>query len=151
MIVPMCLLASVTGLLMRGMSIDVLAQIGFVVLVGLAAKNAILSVEFARQTEEGGATPAEAAVTAARTRLRPILMTSLAFIFGVAPLVVATGAGSEMRQSLGTAVFSGMLGVTAFGLLFTPAFYTVARKLGRKQGLKARQDSKEKEEVARAA
>jgi multidrug efflux pump subunit AcrB len=80
-------------------------------------------------------------------------MTSLAFIFGVAPLVVATGAGSEMRQSLGTAVFSGMLGVTAFGLLFTPAFYTVARKLGRKQGLKARQDqdSKEKEEVARAA
>jgi len=102
--------------LMRGMAIDVLAQIGFVVLVGLAAKNAILIVEFARQTEEGGATAAEAAVTAARTRLRPILMTSLAFIFGVAPLVVATGAGSEMRQSLGTTVFAGMLGVTAFGL-----------------------------------
>jgi hydrophobe/amphiphile efflux-1 (HAE1) family protein len=132
MIVPMCLLASVTGLLMRGMPIDVLAQIGFVVLVGLAAKNAILIVEFARQTEEGGATPIEAAVTAARTRLRPILMTSLAFIFGVAPLVVATGAGSEMRQSLGTAVFAGMLGVTAFGLLFTPAFYIAVRSLGRK-------------------
>jgi multidrug efflux pump subunit AcrB len=90
-------------------------------------------VEFARQTEEAGATPGEAAVTAARTRLRPILMTSLAFIFGVAPLVVATGAGSEMRQSLGTAVFAGMLGVTAFGLLFTPAFYTVVRKIGRKK------------------
>jgi hydrophobe/amphiphile efflux-1 (HAE1) family protein len=132
MIVPMCLLASVTGLLMRGMPIDVLAQIGFVVLVGLAAKNAILIVEFARQTEESGVSPAEAAITAARTRLRPILMTSLAFIFGVAPLVVATGAGSEMRQSLGTAVFSGMLGVTAFGLLFTPAFYTIVRKIGRK-------------------
>jgi multidrug efflux pump subunit AcrB len=130
MIVPMCLLASVTGLLWRGMAIDVLAQIGFVVLVGLAAKNAILIVEFARQTEEGGATPGEAAVSAARTRLRPILMTSLAFVFGVAPLVVATGAGSEMRQSLGTAVFAGMLGVTAFGLLFTPAFYTVVRKIG---------------------
>jgi multidrug efflux pump len=133
MIVPMCLLASVTGLLWRGMAIDVLAQIGFVVLVGLAAKNAILIVEFARQTEEAGATPGEAAVSAARTRLRPILMTSLAFIFGVAPLVVATGAGSEMRQSLGTAVFAGMLGVTAFGLLFTPAFYTVVRKIGHKK------------------
>jgi multidrug efflux pump subunit AcrB len=111
------------------MPIDVLAQIGFVVLVGLAAKNAILIVEFARQTEEAGASPGEAAVTAARTRLRPILMTSLAFIFGVAPLVVAHGAGSEMRQSLGTAVFAGMLGVTAFGLLFTPAFYAVASRL----------------------
>jgi hydrophobe/amphiphile efflux-1 (HAE1) family protein len=133
MIVPMCLLASVTGLLARSMSIDVLAQIGFVVLVGLAAKNAILIVEFARQAEETGLSPGEAAVSAARTRLRPILMTSLAFILGVAPLVVATGAGSEMRQSLGTAVFSGMLGVTGFGLLFTPAFYTVVRKLRRKQ------------------
>jgi multidrug efflux pump subunit AcrB len=133
LIVPMCLLASVTGLLWRGMPIDILAQIGFVVLVGLAAKNAILIVEFARQAEEQGTTAADAAVHAARTRLRPILMTSFAFILGVAPLVVATGAGAELRQSLGTAVFFGMLGVTAFGLLFTPAFYTIVRKIGRRQ------------------
>jgi hydrophobe/amphiphile efflux-1 (HAE1) family protein len=129
LIVPMCLLASVTGLLWRGMSIDVLAQIGFVVLVGLAAKNAILIVEFARQGEEAGMSAPDAAVRAARTRLRPILMTSFAFILGVVPLVVATGAGAEMRQSLGTAVFAGMLGVTGFGLLFTPVFYTVVRRL----------------------
>ncbi len=130
LIVPMCLLASVTGLLGRGLSIDILAQIGFVVLVGLAAKNAILIVEFARQAEEAGASAANAAVHAARTRLRPILMTSFAFILGVAPLAVATGAGSEMRRSLGTAVFFGMLGVTAFGLIFTPVFYTVVRRIG---------------------
>ncbi len=133
LIVPMCLLAAVTGLLSRGMPIDILAQIGFVVLVGLAAKNAILIVEFARQAEEAGASAAQAAVHAARTRLRPILMTSFAFIMGVAPLAVATGAGSEMRQSLGTAVFSGMLGVTCFGLLFTPSFYTMVRRIGRRQ------------------
>ena len=130
LIVPMCLLASVSGLLFRGMPIDILAQIGFVVLVGLAAKNAILIVEFARQHQEEGRSATEAAVYAARTRLRPILMTSLAFILGVAPLVVATGAGAEMRQSLGTAVFGGMLGVTAFGLIFTPAFYTLVQRLG---------------------
>jgi len=130
LIVPMCLLASVTGLLFRGMSIDILAQIGFVVLVGLAAKNAILIVEFARQAQDAGSSPAEAAVSAARRRLRPILMTSLAFILGVAPLVVATGAGAEMRQSLGTAVFGGMLGVTGFGLIFTPAFYTLVQRIG---------------------
>src|SRR5262245_23370495 len=133
LIVPMCLLASLTGLLERGMSIDVLAQIGFVVLVGLAAKNAILIVEFARQAQEQGASAEDAAVRAARTRLRPILMTSFAFILGVAPLVVASGAGAEMRQSLGTAVFSGMLGVTGFGLLFTPVFYTLVRRIGGKE------------------
>ena len=130
LIVPMCLLASVTGLLFRGMPIDILAQIGFVVLVGLAAKNAILIVEFARQAQDAGSKPADAAVGAARQRLRPILMTSLAFILGVAPLVVATGAGAEMRQSLGTAVFGGMLGVTGFGLIFTPAFYTLMQRIG---------------------
>jgi len=133
LIVPMCLLASVSGLLARGLPIDILAQIGFVVLVGLAAKNAILIVEFARQKEEAGAAAGEAAVHAARTRLRPILMTSFAFILGVAPLAVATGAGAEMRRSLGTAVLFGMLGVTCFGLLFTPAFYTFIRNLGRKE------------------
>ncbi len=129
LIVPMCLLAAVTGLLFRGMNVDILAQIGFVVLVGLAAKNAILIVEFAKQAEEAGSTPAIAASQAARTRLRPILMTSFAFILGVIPLVVASGAGSEMRQSLGTAVFSGMLGVTLFGLVFTPVFYAVIRRV----------------------
>jgi HAE1 family hydrophobic/amphiphilic exporter-1 len=133
LIVPMCLLASVTGLRLRGMPIDILAQIGFVVLVGLAAKNAILIVEFARQAEEEGLSIPDATVKAARTRLRPILMTSFAFVLGVAPLVVSTGAGSEMRQSLGTAVFFGMLGVTMFGLLFTPTFYSVLRHLGSKR------------------
>jgi hydrophobe/amphiphile efflux-1 (HAE1) family protein len=134
LIVPMCLLASVTGLMLRGMPIDILAQIGFVVLVGLAAKNAILIVEFAHQAQEAGSTAPEAAVSAARRRLRPILMTSLAFILGVAPLVVATGAGAEMRQSLGTAVFGGMLGVTSFGLIFTPGFYTLMQRIGNARG-----------------
>jgi hydrophobe/amphiphile efflux-1 (HAE1) family protein len=135
LIVPMCILASVTGLITRGMPIDILAQIGFVVLVGLAAKNAILIVEFARQKEGEGSSPVEAAVHAARTRLRPILMTSFAFILGVAPLAFATGAGAEMRQSLGTAVLFGMLGVTCFGLLFTPAFYILVGKFGRKESV----------------
>ncbi len=129
LIVPMCLLAAVTGLLWQGIDVNILAQIGFVVLIGLAAKNAILIVEFARQAEEDGVNRLDAAVQAAETRLRPILMTSLAFILGVVPLLVATGAGAEMRQSLGTAVFFGMLGVTLFGLIFTPVFYTTIRGL----------------------
>ncbi len=129
LIVPMCLLAAVTGLIIRGLPINILAQIGFIVLIGLAAKNAILIVEFARQGESEGLDRIEAAVHAGRTRLRPILMTSLAFILGVLPLVAGTGAGAEMRQSLGTAVFYGMLGVTGFGLVFTPIFYVVIRKM----------------------
>jgi multidrug efflux pump subunit AcrB len=131
LIVPMCLLAAMAGVNLRGMDNNVLTQIGLVVLIALAAKNAILIVEFARQGEQNdGLSPAEAAVRAARTRLRPILMTSFAFILGSVPLVIATGAGAELRQALGTAVFFGMLGVTAFGLLFTPTFYVVCRALG---------------------
>ena len=129
LIVPMCLLASITGIGLRGMDNNILVQIGFIVLIGLAAKNAILIVEFARQAEADGLDRIAAAERAARTRLRPILMTSFAFIMGVLPLAVGTGAGAEMRQSLGTAVASGMLGVTFFGLVFTPVFYIVCRKL----------------------
>jgi HAE1 family hydrophobic/amphiphilic exporter-1 len=129
LIVPMCLLAAVAGLNIRGMDNNILSQVGLVVLVGLAAKNAILIVEFARQGEDQGLSPYDAAVEAARVRLRPILMTSFAFIFGVVPLVIATGPGAEMRQALGTVVFSGMIGVTLFGLIFTPVFYIVCRTL----------------------
>jgi HAE1 family hydrophobic/amphiphilic exporter-1 len=132
LIVPMCLLAAVSGLLMRGMDVNILGQIGFVVLIALAAKNAILIVEFARQNEEHGEDRFQAATEAGRVRLRPILMTSFAFILGVLPLMIATGAGAEMRQSLGTAVFWGMLGVTGFGLIFTPVFYVVVRKFSAK-------------------
>ncbi|GHF17879.1 multidrug efflux RND transporter permease subunit [Kordiimonas sediminis] len=133
LIVPMCILAAMIGISMRGMDNNILTQIGLLVLVGLAAKNAILIVEFARQLEQEGRSRVEAAIEAARLRLRPILMTSFAFIFGVVPLVIASGAGAEMRQALGTAVFSGMLGVTLFGLLLTPAFYVVCRSLARKE------------------
>ena len=127
LIVPMCLLASIVGINLRDMDNNILVQIGFVVLIGLAAKNAILIVEFARQAERAGLDPKAAAARAASTRLRPILMTSFAFVMGVLPLVLASGAGAEMRQSLGTAVFAGMLGVTFFGLVFTPIFYVVCR------------------------
>ena len=129
LIVPMCILAAMLGVRMADLDRNILVDVGLLVLVGLAAKNAILIVEFAKQAEEAGMSRIEAAVAAARTRLRPILMTSLAFILGVVPLMIATGAGAEMRQSLGTAVFSGMLGVTLFGLLFTPVFYVVCRRL----------------------
>ena len=129
LIVPMCLLAAIFGIGVRGMDNNILTQVGLIVLVGLAAKNAILIVEFAKQAEEEGMNRFDAAIQAARTRLRPILMTSFAFILGVVPLLIASGAGAEMRQALGTTVFSGMLGVTVFGLLFTPVFYVVCRKL----------------------
>jgi len=129
LIVPMCLVASITGVLLRGQDNNILTQVGFVVLIGLAAKNAILIVEFAKQLEDQGRDRFAAAADAARLRLRPILMTSLAFIFGVVPLAWATGAGAELRQALGTAVFAGMIGVTAFGLIFTPAFYVICRWL----------------------
>jgi len=129
LIVPMSLLASVSGLLIAKLDNNIMTQIGFVVLVGLACKNAILIVEFAAQAEAGGLARNEAAAQAGRTRLRPILMTSFAFILGVLPLVLATGAGAELRHSLGTAVFSGMLGVTFFGLVLTPVFFFVCRSL----------------------
>jgi len=133
LIVPMCLLAAMIGVNIRGLDNNILVQIGLVVLIALAAKNAILIVEFAKQAEEEeGMNRFDAAVSAARTRLRPILMTSFAFILGVVPLMLATGPGAEMRQSLGTAVFSGMLGVTFFGLVFTPVFYVVMRWLSGK-------------------
>jgi hydrophobe/amphiphile efflux-1 (HAE1) family protein len=129
LIVPMCLIASIVGLVLRGMDNNLLTQVGFIVLIGLAAKNAILIVEFAKQLEDQGNDRLEAAVEAAHLRFRPILMTSLSFILGVTPLVWAVGAGAELRQTLGTAVFSGMIGVTAFGLIFTPVFYVITRWL----------------------
>jgi hydrophobe/amphiphile efflux-1 (HAE1) family protein len=129
LIVPMCLLSAITGVWVMGMDNNILTQVGLIVLVGLASKNAILIVEFARHLEQQGAPLHEAAVEAAKLRLRPILMTSFAFILGVIPLAIATGAGAEMRQALGVTVFSGMLGVTFFGLMFTPVFYVLCRKL----------------------
>jgi multidrug efflux pump len=144
LIVPMCLLSAIAGVWLRGMDNNILTQIGFVVLVGLACKNAILIVEFAKDRQEEGKNRFEAAVEAGRIRLRPILMTSFAFILGVVPLLIATGAGAEMRQALGTSVFSGMLGVTFFGLLLTPVFYVVIRKFTeRKNGKPTNLDSKE--------
>jgi HAE1 family hydrophobic/amphiphilic exporter-1 len=130
LIVPMCLLAAIVGVNIMGQDNNILTQIGLVVLIGLAAKNAILIVEFAKQNEEAGMDPRAAAEHAARQRLRPIIMTSIAFILGVLPLVIASGAAAEMRQALGVAVFFGMIGVTIFGLLFTPAFYVICRQLG---------------------
>ncbi len=129
LIVPMCLFSALVGIYLRNLDNNIFTQIAFVVLVGLACKNAILIVEFARQKVDAGEERVQAAVEAARLRLRPILMTSFAFILGVVPLVIATGAGAEMRQVLGTAVFSGMIGVTLFGLLLTPVFFSVIEKL----------------------
>jgi hydrophobe/amphiphile efflux-1 (HAE1) family protein len=129
LIVPMSLIASITGVILRGQDNNILTQVGFIVLIGLAAKNAILIVEFAHQLEGQGKNRFAAATEASRLRMRPILMTSLAFILGVVPLVWAVGAGAELRQALGTAVFAGMIGVTVFGLVFTPVFYVVCRWL----------------------
>ena len=132
LIVPMCLLCAIFGIWLRGMDNNILTQIGFVVLVGLACKNAILIVEFAKAEEDAGKDRFAAAVSACQLRFRPVLMTAFSFVLGVIPLLIATGAGSEMRQALGTAVFSGMLGVTLFGLVFTPVFYVVLRGFVRK-------------------
>jgi multidrug efflux pump len=129
LVVPMCLLSALIGIALAHMDINIFVQVGFVVLVGLACKNAILIVEFARDRQLDGASRFDAAVQAARVRLRPILMTSFAFILGVFPLVIAHGAGAEMRRTLGTAVFSGMIGVTVFGLFLTPVFYFIIRSL----------------------
>ncbi|MEG3063789.1 MAG: efflux RND transporter permease subunit, partial [Comamonas sp.] len=129
LIVPMGLLAAMTGVWLSGGDNNVFTQIGLIVLVGLSAKNAILIVEFARELEFAGRTPIQAAIEASRLRLRPILMTSLAFVMGVLPLVLATGAGAEMRSAMGVAVFFGMIGVTAFGLFLTPVFYVVLRRM----------------------
>jgi multidrug efflux pump len=136
LIVPMGLLAAMTGVWISGGDNNVFTQIGLIVLVGLSAKNAILIVEFARELEFAGRTPVQAAVEASRLRLRPILMTSLAFVMGVLPLVLSTGAGAEMRSAMGVAVFAGMIGVTAFGLFLTPVFYVALRRLAGNRPLK---------------
>ena len=129
LIVPMGLLAAMTGVWLSHGDNNVFTQIGLMVLVGLSAKNAILIVEFARELEFVGRTPLQAAIEASRLRLRPILMTSMAFVMGVLPLVLATGAGAEMRHAMGVAVFAGMIGVTAFGLFLTPVFYVLLRRM----------------------
>ena len=133
LIVPMCLLFAIAGVWLKGSDNNIFTQIGFIVLVGLACKNAILIVEFAKRKQDEGMSPFDAAIEACRLRLRPILMTSIAFIAGVFPLVVARGAGAEMRQAMGIAVFSGMIGVTLFGLFLTPVFYVTLMKLGLKK------------------
>jgi multidrug efflux pump len=136
MIVPMGLLAAMTGIWLTAGDNNVFTQIGLIVLVGLSAKNAILIVEFARELEFAGRTPREAAIEASRLRLRPILMTSMAFIMGVVPLVTSIGAGAEMRHAMGVAVFAGMIGVTAFGLFLTPVFYVLLRRMAGNRRLK---------------
>jgi len=136
LIVPMCLLFAITGVWLKGSDNNIFTQIGFIVLIGLACKNAILIVEFAKHHQDQGKSPIEAAIEACRLRLRPILMTSIAFIAGVFPLVKSQGAGAEMRQAMGVAVFAGMIGVTLFGLFLTPVFYVTLMKLGRKRKTK---------------
>jgi multidrug efflux pump len=133
LVVPMCLLSAIAGVRIASMDINIFTQIGFVVLVGLASKNAILIVEFAKVQREAGMPRAQATLEACRLRLRPIIMTSFAFILGVVPLILSHGAGAEMRQTLGVAVFSGMLGVTLFGIFLTPVFFLVINSLGEAQ------------------
>src|ERR1051325_9166649 len=133
LIVPMCLLFAIAGVWLKGGDNNIFTQIGLIVLVGLACKNAILIVEFAKHKQDEGMTPFQAAIEASRLRLRPILMTSIAFIAGVFPLVIAHGAGAEMRQAMGIAVFAGMIGVTFFGLFLTPVFYLTLMRLGWKK------------------
>jgi len=128
LIVPMTLLSAIAGVIISKGDNNIFTQIGLIVLVGLACKNAILIVEFAKDKQEQGMSPLDAVLEACRMRLRPILMTSFAFIMGVIPLVTSTGAGSEMRRAMGVAVFSGMLGVTFFGLLLTPVFFVLIRR-----------------------
>jgi multidrug efflux pump len=130
LIVPMCLLFAIAGVWFKGSDNNIFTQIGFIVLIGLACKNAILIVEFAKHSQDHGKSPMDAAIEACRLRLRPILMTSIAFIAGVFPLVKSHGAGAEMRQAMGVAVFAGMIGVTLFGLYLTPVFYVTLMKLG---------------------
>ncbi|MFM7834251.1 MAG: efflux RND transporter permease subunit, partial [Planctomycetaceae bacterium] len=141
LVVPMCVLCSLAGVAMAEMDINIFTQVGFVVLIGLACKNAILIVEFAKLRRDEGHSADAAVLAACRQRLRPILMTSFAFILGVVPLVFATGAGAEMRKALGTAVFSGMLGVTLFGIFLTPVFYCVIDRLMRRRTAPASQTS----------
>ncbi|KOF19894.1 transporter [Ensifer adhaerens] len=136
LIVPMGIMAALAGVWLTGGDNNVFTQIGLIVLVGLSAKNAILIVEFARELELSGSTAVQAAIEASRLRLRPILMTSMAFIMGVVPLVTSTGAGAEMRSAMGVAVFAGMIGVTAFGIFMTPVFYVLIRKLSGERPLK---------------
>jgi len=138
LVVPMCLLSAIAGVVLTGMDINIFTQIGFVVLVGLASKNAILIVEYAKQQREQGIPRREAALAACHLRLRPIVMTSAAFILGVSPLMFAHGAGAEMRRTLGTAVFSGMLGVTLFGIFLTPVFFVVIDRLSQSQFFNSR-------------
>jgi len=136
LIVPLSLGAALTGVWLTNGDNNIFTQIGFMVLVGLAAKNAILIVEFARELEFAGRTPVQAAIEASRLRLRPIIMTSIAFIMGVVPLAFSVGAGAEMRQAMGIAVFAGMIGVTAFGIFLTPVFYVLLRALTGNRPLK---------------
>ena len=130
LVVPMCLLSAITGVYLAGHDVNIFTQVGFVVLVGLASKNAILIVEFAKQQRQTGMNRRQATLEACQLRLRPIVMTSLAFILGVVPMILSNGAGAEMRRILGTAVFSGMLGVTLFGIFLTPVFFYVIDWLG---------------------